>query len=129
MCRDSLIGLPLCSVSSRATSSARSISRSPSLPHQPSALARRHLAPRPVERRARRRHRRVDVRRSADATCGDHLFGRRVDDLHRLARRGGAPFVVDEELLLIAASSSVRLRMLPASHVIQIDTGATRNGT
>src|SRR5215210_1180559 len=31
MCRDSLIGLPLCRVSSRATSSARSIRRSPSL--------------------------------------------------------------------------------------------------
>ncbi len=52
MWRDSVMGLPLCSVSSRATSSARSMSRSPSFhssrprsraliaPHGPSSAAR-----------------------------------------------------------------------------------------
>ena len=84
MCRDSLIGLPLCSVSSRATSSARSSSRSPSLrtsrprsradivPHGPSSAARAAATAASRSSPPARRHLR------------DDLLGRRVDDIHRL---------------------------------------------
>ena len=67
--------------------------------HEPAALARRHLAPGPVERRPGRSHGRVHVRRSGRRDRGNHLLGRRIDDVHRLARRRGTPFVVDEEVL------------------------------
>ena len=68
------------------------------LPYELAALARRQLAPRPIERRARRRHGRVNIRFVRRRDLGDHLFGRRVDDLDRLPANGIAPFVVDEEL-------------------------------
>ena len=67
--------------------------------HETPALARRHLAPRSVECRTSRRHRRVHIRHPSRSHRGNHLFRRGIDDVHRLARRGGAPFVVDEEVL------------------------------
>ena len=67
--------------------------------HETPALARRHLSPGTVERRAGRSHGRVHVRRTGRRDRGNHLFGRRIDDVHRLARRRGTPLVIDEEVL------------------------------
>ena len=69
------------------------------LPHQAAAFARRQLAPGPVERRPRGGDGGVHVALLGGGDRGDDLFGRRIDDLERLARRRVAPFAVDEELL------------------------------
>jgi hypothetical protein len=61
-------------------------------------IARRHLSPGAFEGGARGSHRRIDILRRGRRDLGDHLFGRRVDDLDRLAAGGVAPLAVDEEL-------------------------------
>ena len=61
------------------------------------ALARRHLRPDAVVRAARRLHRAVDVGGPGLGDLGEHLLGRRVDRLERVAVDRVDELAVDEQ--------------------------------
>ena len=85
--RDSKIGLPLCSVSSRAISSARSISFSPSFQTSRPRSRADSFAHGPSNAARAAADRGVDVALLGRRHLGDDLFGRRIDDLDRLPAR------------------------------------------